>query len=49
MDAYHVVLFLHLLSVFVLVGGITLVGVCYARLRAAASLIEATPWVTLAD
>ena len=49
MDAYHVVLCLHLLSVFVLVGGITLVGVCYARLRAAASLIEATPWVTLAD
>jgi len=49
MDAYHLVLYLHLLSVFVLVGGITLVGVCYARLRAAASLIEATPWATLAD
>ena len=49
MDTYHVVLYLHLLSLFVLVGGITLVGVCYARLRAAASLIEATPWATLAD
>jgi hypothetical protein len=49
MDTYHVVLYLHLMSLFVLVGGITLVGVCYARLRAAASLIEATPWATLAD
>ena len=47
MDTYHVVLYLHLLSLFVLVCRITLVGVCYGRLRAAASLMEATPWATL--
>jgi len=49
MDTYHVVLYLHLLSLFVLVSGITLVGVCYAQLRAASSLVEARPWATLAD
>lgn len=49
MDAYHVVLYLHLLSLFVLIGAITLVGVCYLRLRAAESLIDATPWAGLAD
>ncbi len=49
MDAYHVALYLHLLSLVVLVGGITLVSVCYLRLRAAASLIDATPWARLAD
>jgi hypothetical protein len=49
MDAYHIVLYLHLLSVFVMVGGITVVGVCYFRLRTAASLIDAAPWANLAD
>jgi hypothetical protein len=49
LDAYQVVLYLHLLSLFAMVGGITLVGVCYFRLRAAESLIDATPWAGLAD
>jgi hypothetical protein len=49
MDTYHVVLYLHLLALFVLVGVITVVGVCYLQLRAASSLVDATPWTTLAD
>ena len=49
MDAYRIVLYLHLLALFVMVGGITVVGVCYFRLRAAASLIDAAPWAELAD
>jgi hypothetical protein len=49
MDAYRIVLYLHLLALLVMVGGITVVGVCYFRLRAAASLIDAAPWAELAD
>jgi hypothetical protein len=49
MHAYQTVLFLHLLSVFVMVGGITVVGLCYFRLRAAMSVMDAAPWVNLAD
>lgn len=49
MDAYHVVLYLHLLALFVLVGAITVVAVCYLQLRAAWSLVDAAPWATLAD
>ena len=37
------------MSLFTLIGAITLVGVCYFRLRAARSLDDATPWATLAD
>jgi hypothetical protein len=47
--AYRTVLYLHLLSLFVMVGGITVVGVCYFRLRAAGSLVDAAPWANLAD
>jgi hypothetical protein len=46
---YDVAVYLHLLSVFVLVGGITVFGVCYAQIRAAGSISEATPWARLAD
>ena len=49
MDGYRVVLFLHLVALALLVGAIALVSVSYARLRAARSLEEATPWTTLAD
>jgi hypothetical protein len=49
MNAYDTVLCLHLLSLFVLVGAITLVGVSYYKLRAAQSLADAAPWPTLAD
>ena len=48
-DAYHTVLYLHLLSVFALIGGITVVGLSYLRLRAARSLADAAPWATAAD
>jgi hypothetical protein len=48
-NAYRTVLYLHLLSLFVMVGGITVVGVCYFRLRAAGSLVDAAPWANLAD
>jgi hypothetical protein len=47
--AYHVALYLHLLSLFILIGAITMVGLCYVRLRVAESLIDAVPWVQLAD
>lgn len=47
--AYHVALYLHLLSLFVLIGAITMVGLCYLRLRVAESLMDAAPWVLLAD
>lgn len=49
MDGYGIVVFLHLIALAVLVGAIVLVGVSYVRLRAARSLEEAAPWVTLAD
>ena len=39
--AYHVALYLHLLSLFVLIGAITMVGLCYLRLRVAESLTDA--------
>lgn len=37
------------MSLFTLIGAITLVGVCYFRLRAAGSLADAAPWARLAD
>src|SRR5690348_1807122 len=46
---YDVVLFLHLLSLFALVGAITVAGVCYFRIRSAESLREAAQWGRLAD
>lgn len=49
MDAYHVVLYVHLLSLLAMAGGITVLGVCYLRLRVADSLSDAVPWATLAD
>jgi hypothetical protein len=49
MDTYDLVLFLHLLSLFLMAGGITVFGVCYLRLRAARSLDAAVPWVRLTD
>jgi hypothetical protein len=49
MDAYRIDLYLHLRSLFAMVGGITVVGVCYLRLCAAVSLVDAAPWANLAD
>jgi Predicted integral membrane protein (DUF2269) len=49
MNTYDVVLYLHLLSLFTLVGGITVLGLSYLRLRVAGSLTDAASWTTLAD
>ncbi len=48
MDTYHVVLYLHFLSLFVGVGGAGVIGVCLFRLRAARTLADAVPWGMLA-
>jgi hypothetical protein len=49
MHVYQTVLYLHLLSLFVMIGGITVVGMCYFRLRAAGSVTDALIWVRVAD
>jgi hypothetical protein len=48
LDTYHVVLYLHLLSLLIGVGGAAVIGVCLFRLRAAQSLMDAVPWAMLA-
>ena len=48
MDTYHVVLYLHFLSLFLGVGGAAVIGVCMFRLRAAQTLAEAAPFGMLA-
>lgn len=48
MDAYRIVLVLHLVSVLVMLAGIAAFGVSYAKLRSAESLAEAAPWASLA-
>jgi hypothetical protein len=47
-DAYDIVLGVHLASVVVLLAGIAVFSVCYLRLRAAGSHAEAAPWLLLA-
>src|SRR6476469_7257789 len=47
--AYDVAVYLHLLSLFGLVGAITMAGLCYFRLRAAESFGEAAQWARLAE
>jgi len=48
-DAYHLALSLHLLSLLVMAGGITVFGLCFWRLRSARSLEEAVPRIRLID
>jgi NADH:ubiquinone oxidoreductase subunit 3 (subunit A) len=48
MDTYHVVLYLHFLSLFLGVGGAAVIGVCLFRLRAAQTLADAAPFGMLA-
>jgi hypothetical protein len=47
--AYQLALYLHLVSLFVLVGAITVAGLCYFRLRLAESSTDAARWAGLAD
>jgi hypothetical protein len=48
MDTYHVVLFLHLLALFIGIGGAAVISICLFRLRAAQTLADAIPWGALA-
>jgi hypothetical protein len=49
MDASHIALSLHLLSLLVLAGGIVAFGLSFWRLRAAQSGEQAVPWVRLIE
>ena len=48
MDTYHVVLYLHFLSLLLGVGAAGVIGVCLFRLRAAQTLADAVPFGTIA-
>jgi hypothetical protein len=44
LDTYHVVLYIHLLALFVGIGAGTVLLVCLFQLRAAQTLADAVPW-----
>jgi hypothetical protein len=44
LDTYHVVLYIHLLSLFIGVGAGAVLVVCLFQLKAARTLAEAVPW-----
>ncbi len=44
MDTYHVVLYIHLLALFVGIGAGAVMLVCLFQLRAAQTLMDAVPW-----
>src|SRR4051794_15581620 len=44
MDTYHVVLYVHLLALFVGIGAGAVLVVCLFQLRAAQTLADAVPW-----
>jgi hypothetical protein len=44
MDTYHVVLYIHLLSLFIGIGAGSVLLVCLFQLRAARTLEQAVPW-----
>jgi hypothetical protein len=48
MDTYRTVLYLHVLSLLLGIGAVTVVGVCLFRLRSAQTLADALPWGMLA-
>ena len=48
MDTYHVVLYLHFLSVFIGLGAASILMACLFRLRAATTLADAAPWGMMA-
>jgi hypothetical protein len=49
LDTYHVVLYLHLLSLLIGVGAASILAVCTFHLRVAQTLAEAVPWGTVAS
>jgi hypothetical protein len=44
LDTYHVVLYLHLLSLFIGIGAASVLAVCTYHLRIAQALADAIPW-----
>jgi hypothetical protein len=44
LDTYHVVLYIHLLALFVGIGAGSIMLVCLIQLRAAQTLMDAVPW-----
>ena len=48
MDTYHVVLYVHLLSLFVGIGAAAILSACLFQLRAARTLEQAVPWGVMA-
>jgi hypothetical protein len=44
LDTYHVVLYLHLLAVFIGIGAASVLLACLFQLRAAQTLADAVPW-----
>jgi uncharacterized membrane protein len=44
LDTYHVVLYIHFLSVFVGIGAASVLAVCLFQLRGARELTDAVPW-----
>jgi hypothetical protein len=48
MDTYHVVLYVHLLALFVGIGAGAVLSVCLFQLKAAATLEQAVPWAMVA-
>lgn len=44
MDTYHVVLYMHLLALFIGIGAGSVLLVCLLQLRAAQTLADAVPW-----
>ena len=48
MDTYHVVLYLHFLSLFIGLGAASILMACLFRLRASQTLADAAPWGMMA-
>jgi hypothetical protein len=48
LDTYHVVLYLHLLSLLIGIGAASVLAVCTFHLRIAETLADAIPWGTVA-
>ena len=48
MDTYHVVLYVHLLAVFIGIGAASVLMVCLFQLKAAKTLADAVPWGAVA-
>jgi hypothetical protein len=48
LDTYHVVLYIHLLALFIGIGAASILLICLFQLRAAQTLADAVPWGSVA-